>query len=92
MNIEDFEPPKMTDKELIKSLPCMICGQYGVDAHHVPSRGAGGKDMIEDMVPLCRAHHTEIHKVGILSFAYKHKDFMNWLRANKPYVLLKNLL
>ena len=40
------------------------------DAHHVPTRGAGGKD--GDTVPLCRAHHQEWHSIGEAEFDKRH--------------------
>jgi hypothetical protein len=92
MDPEDFEPPEMTDKEKIQSLPCMVCGRYEVDAHHIPSRGAGGQDKLTDMVPLCRVHHQQIHKVGIMTMARRHEEIMSWLKKNHPEVILKNLL
>lgn len=45
-------------------------GRFQSDPHHIPTRGAGGKD--KDTVPLCRAHHTEWHSIGEQSFADKH--------------------
>lgn len=41
------------------------------DPHHVKSRGAGGPDA-ENLVPLCRAHHTEAHTVGITEFQLRY--------------------
>ena len=37
------------------------------DAHHVTTRGAGGPDA-ENLVPLCRTHHSELHQMGVDSF------------------------
>jgi hypothetical protein len=41
-----------------------------VEAAHTKSRGAGGKS--KHLIPLCRAHHTEQHLLGIKTFAMKH--------------------
>jgi len=37
------------------------------DAHHMVSRGAGGADA-ENVVPLCRVHHSEFHQMGVNTF------------------------
>jgi hypothetical protein len=41
-------------------IPCEICGNAGNDIHHVECRGMGGtkkKDVIENLMCLCRGHH-----------------------------------
>lgn len=43
----------------------------GVEAAHTKSRGAGGKS--KHLIPLCRAHHTEQHLLGIKTFAMKYQ-------------------
>ena len=42
-----------------------------IDKHHVRTRGAGGKDE-NNIVPLCRLHHQEIHRIGRKTFAIKY--------------------
>lgn len=42
-------------------IPCEICQRKAVDVHHINSRGMGGsktKDLIENLVALCRDHHV----------------------------------
>jgi hypothetical protein len=41
------------------------------DAAHVRSRGAGGNDEA-NLVPLCRDHHQEQHRIGIRSFETRY--------------------
>lgn len=52
------------------------------DAHHVVSRGAGGPDS-ENVVPLCRFHHGETHKIGKTTFQINYginfTDFAKFL-------------
>jgi hypothetical protein len=41
---------------------CEICGVYANDIHHIEARGNGGnpnkdKDVIENLMALCRQHH-----------------------------------
>ena len=41
-------------------VPCEICSAPGVDIHHVNGRGPG-KDVITNLMALCRACHTAAH-------------------------------
>ena len=74
------------NKKLIKALrgtPCIICGKYG-EAHHVKSVGAGGDDVKDNLMVLCREHHTELHKVGTVTFLEDKKNFKakKWMLEN----------
>ena len=53
--------------------PCIVCGKSPSDLHHIKSRGAGGDDSLSNLLPLCRLHHIEIHKIGRKTFALKYK-------------------
>jgi hypothetical protein len=47
--------------------PCLLCGRKPSDAHHirfVQPRALGRKASDEFAVPLCRAHHRALHRVG----------------------------
>lgn len=55
--------------EWLKSHRC-ICGSESQHAHHVVSRGAGGK--ADDMVPLCAVCHNEIHQHGQRTYELKN--------------------
>ena len=53
------------------------------DIAHIKTRGAGGDD-IENIVPLCRLHHNELHQYGILTFEIRYNfDLRN--RAVSSY-------
>ena len=57
-------------REWVRRLPCLCgLGCYGyVYAHHVRSKGAGGKDE-GNLVPLCNRHHVHgVHQVGRKTF------------------------
>jgi len=41
-------------------IPCELCGGKAVDIHHIYGRGKG-KDRIENLMALCRYHHTMAH-------------------------------
>lgn len=45
-------------------VPCEICGAKAVDVHHIDARGMGGdpqgkKDVIDNLMAVCRPHHEE---------------------------------
>ncbi|MDT4743669.1 ERF family protein [Bradyrhizobium sp. WYCCWR 12699] len=47
--------------------PCLVCGRQPCDPHHVrfaQAHGLGQKVSDEYAVPLCRAHHRELHRAG----------------------------
>lgn len=37
---------------------------FGSTPHHILPRGAGGKDVIENLIPLCAKCHGKIHREG----------------------------
>ncbi len=67
---------------LIRKKACLICSNGNSDPHHLTTRGAGGRDSLDNLVPLCRTHHVEIHKIGRVTFAKKYVSFMGWLEEN----------
>jgi predicted restriction endonuclease len=52
---------------------CLICGDPDVDTAHIKTRGSRGGDEAENLMDLCRLHHTEQHKIGIVTFTEKYK-------------------
>lgn len=60
----------------------MVCNKPGVsDVHHVRTRGAGGLDIPENLMSLCRVHHVEVHKIGVLTFYRRYKVFIDGIRS-----------
>jgi hypothetical protein len=63
-------PRRLRDKNHLRFVakqPCLICGRQPCDPHHLrfaQSRGLGQKVSDEFTVPLCRAHHRELHRAG----------------------------
>lgn len=47
--------------EMVRSMRCAACGKRPSDPHHVTTRGAGGDDTPENLMPLCHQHHVEWH-------------------------------
>jgi hypothetical protein len=50
----------------VRQLPCLVCGKWPVEAHHLRTRGSGGSD--RTCVPLCLQHHAHLHFVGLRLF------------------------
>ena len=49
----------------VKSQPCCVCGATADDAHHLIGYGQGGMGTkAHDLftIPLCRIHHSELHR------------------------------
>ena len=44
-------------------IPCENCHVKAVDIHHLEGRGKG-KDVIENLIALCRRCHTKAHNDG----------------------------
>jgi hypothetical protein len=53
--------------------PCMVCRQIPSDPAHIVSYAVCREDREENMIPLCRLHHSEQHQMGIKSFVRKYK-------------------
>ena len=64
------EPRRIRDRDHIRHVikqACLICGRRPSDPHHLrfaQSRALGRKVSDEFTVPLCRAHHREVHRCG----------------------------
>jgi hypothetical protein len=77
------KPTRVIDEKNIQRLhgvPCLVDNSactIGTDAHHVKSRGSGGGDEPENLMPLCRVHHTEIHLTGHSQFVKRYNIFFD---------------
>src|SRR5664279_2646881 len=53
--------------KFVSTQPCLVCGRSPSDAHHLKfaqARALGRKVSDEFTVPICRAHHRELHRHG----------------------------
>ena len=53
--------------KFVAAQACLICGRQPADPHHLgfaQPRALGRKVSDEFTVPLCRAHHREVHRSG----------------------------
>lgn len=51
---------------------CLACARTPCDNAHTWNRGKGLKGPPESIVPLCREHHRQAHRIGVQSFEAKH--------------------
>ncbi|MGY8685012.1 ERF family protein [Bradyrhizobium sp. UFLA05-153] len=64
------KPQRRRDREHLRFLakqPCLVCGRTPSDPHHLrfaQPKGLGLKVSDEFTVPLCRAHHRELHRAS----------------------------
>jgi hypothetical protein len=63
----------------VRDQRCLACGSLPSDPHHLITRGAGGKDEIDNIMPLCRRHHTEVHQIGLVKMSHKYVLVEEWL-------------
>ena len=68
--------------EWIRLLPCIVC-QYSApsDPHHSETGGRGTKASDTTAIPLCHAHHNELHCTGKKTFATKYAIDYNRVTA-----------
>lgn len=74
----------MTEIELLEHVRqqrCVACGRKPSDPHHVTTRGAGGKNTPDNLMPLCRWHHIEWHQGGPSKMIQKYSGVFEWLLA-----------
>ena len=64
------EPKRLRDKQHLRFVakqPCLVCGREPSDPHNLrfaQLRGLAQKVSDEFTVPLCRAHHRELHRAA----------------------------
>lgn len=63
--------------EYIAGLPCLVCGQYGVQIHHVTASIHGGRISRNDflVVPLAPQYHQIQHGPRTSVEALSHRGF-----------------
>ena len=75
---------RIIDRKLLDSFhlkSCIVCGKRGCDPCHIMSVGAGGDDVLDNLMPLCRLHHTEQHQIGLYSFVMKYRGLTQYLKV-----------
>lgn len=72
------KPKRTVNKELlaeIRKQPCCVCGKRPSEPSHIRTRGAGGHDEPDNVVPKCRRHHREWHDMGATKFIARYPVF-----------------
>ncbi len=73
------------DRALLDSYRYKICDACGrrppCDPAHIRSKGAGGPDEVWNLMALCRACHSDQHRVGIITFIEKNPGLAWRLKA-----------
>jgi hypothetical protein len=59
-------------------MTCIICFSKG-EGHHLRTRKSGGCDSVWNLMPLCRLHHSNVHQIGMNTFAKKYPVVKDWL-------------
>lgn len=63
---------------------CLACNRRDCDPAHIKTRGSGGDDVWDNVIPLCRIHHTEQGQIGWFDFVEKfpnvglHLSALGW--------------
>jgi hypothetical protein len=64
---EPFRKRSKAHLSFVRGQPCLICKQGPSDPHHLKfaqGKALGRKVSDEFTVPLCRAHHQDLHRYG----------------------------
>jgi len=56
-------------------MPCVICGYYITDQHHIIPKQRGGSDEPENLIDLCPNHHRAFHIFISASRKFNHNKF-----------------
>lgn len=89
-----LKPKRQTNSTVLdqfRGRPCVLCGKPS-DPAHIKSRGAGGPDDPQNIVSLCREHHSMQHQYGHIRMMEKfppyrfHLEKMGWGIVLKGYV------
>lgn len=77
---------RLVDNEAMQEArerPCAVCGARAPsDPHHLKSRGSGGGDEPDNLLSLCRRHHTEVHQIGGITFLNKYPHIRAIMKHN----------
>ena len=80
-----FKVKPVRDKKyikFIKELSCIVCqAPPPSDPHHSETGGRGTKASDTTAIPLCHAHHNELHCTGKKTFATKYAIDYNRVTA-----------
>lgn len=85
---------RIEDKKLIaeiKKQPCIACGTLmNIDVHHMTTVARGGDDVVSNLAPLCRTHHTLFHSRGVLGMVVQFPGVLAWLKKHDRLEVVEN--
>ena len=66
--------------EQLRNYPCVICNKIdNSGVHHIKTRKNLGPDTQENLLPVCRIHHIDIHSKGLQTLSEVYPKLRNWL-------------
>lgn len=85
---------RIVNKELLeyirKELFCIVCGAPNPQPHHVSTKGSGGQDTADNLMPLCFREHRLWHDKGAKYMTENYPSVLRWLEnAGRQDVLDK---
>lgn len=87
------KPMREVDAQLLEAVRKMYCAACGkgneIHAHHVTSKGAGGGDTRDNVMPLCAAHHAFWHSKGVVETCKRFPGVLKWLHDNNRLEVFK---
>lgn len=69
------KPKRKQNRDLLDTyhgMRCAACGSSPCDPAHIRSKGAGGHDERDNLVPLCRRCHSMSHQIGWAKMLHKY--------------------
>jgi hypothetical protein len=88
------KPGRTVDRELLDRAiltPCLVCHKLPSDPHHVTTVKAGGGDTLNNVMSLCRQHHSEWHQSGPGTMCFKYPAVYAWLRYHNRDDVLERI-
>jgi hypothetical protein len=65
--------------DTVRQQRCLVCSAPPPsDSCHIQTRGSSGPDSFDNLMALCRRHHSEQHQIGIRTFVNKYALPISW--------------
>lgn len=74
----------MKNKKLRESFHkkrCLVCNKVGCDPCHIRTFAVTLCDDENNLMPLCREHHTEQGQIGIVTFLRKYPSVLSYVET-----------
>jgi hypothetical protein len=66
-------------RKIFKQFPCLVCGIVPSDPCHIRTFKVTQSDNPKNIIPMCRAHHQEQHRIGWKAFLEKYEKVKKFL-------------